>query len=105
MWEIKESQQRKVGREETACSSNRPELAAFVLALRGAPVIQSMPYLSDNKALVKDVKICVGEGGKVTLVGALHVDILQAALEELQKRTTARRAPKMNNSRSSDVCG
>jgi len=28
-------QQRKVGREEEGSSSNRPELAAFVLALRG----------------------------------------------------------------------
>ena len=31
-------QQRKVGREEERSSSNRPELAAFVLALRGTPV-------------------------------------------------------------------
>jgi len=31
-------QQRKVGREEEGSSSNRPELAAFVLALRGTPV-------------------------------------------------------------------
>ena len=30
-------QQRKVGREEQGSSSNRPELSAFVLALRGNP--------------------------------------------------------------------
>jgi len=30
-------QQRKVGREEEGSSSNRPELAAFVLALRSTP--------------------------------------------------------------------
>ena len=31
-------QQRKVGIEEEGSNSNRPELAAFVLALRGTPV-------------------------------------------------------------------
>jgi len=31
-------QQRKAGREEEGSSSNRPEVAAFVLALRGTPV-------------------------------------------------------------------
>jgi len=31
-------QQRKVGRVEEGSSSNSPELAAFVLALRGTPV-------------------------------------------------------------------
>ena len=34
----KKRQQRKVGREEEGPSSHRPELAAFVLALRGTPV-------------------------------------------------------------------
>ena len=40
--------QRKVGREEEGSSSNRPELAAFVLALRGTPVTKPMLYLCDN---------------------------------------------------------
>jgi len=79
-------QQRKVGREEEGSSSNRPELAAFVLALRGTPMTKPMLYLCDNQALLKAVKRWVGEGGKVTLVGALDADIL---LEELRKRTTA----------------
>ena len=35
-------QQRKVGREEGGSSSNRPELAAVVLALRGTPVTKPM---------------------------------------------------------------
>jgi len=35
-------QQRKVGREEEGCSSNRPELAVFVLALRGTSVTNPM---------------------------------------------------------------
>ena len=33
----RKSQQRKVGREEEASTSNRPELVAFVLALCGTP--------------------------------------------------------------------
>jgi len=78
-----------MGREEQGSSSNRPELAAFVLALRGTPVTKPMPYLCDNQALLKAVKRWVGEGGKATLVGAPDADIFLEAIEELPKRTTA----------------
>ena len=64
-------QQRKVGREEEGSSSNRPELAAFVLALRGTPMTKPMLFLCDNQALLKAVKRWVGEGGKSTLAGFL----------------------------------
>jgi len=74
---------------EEGSSSNRPELAAFVLALRGTPVTTPMLYLCDNQALLKAVKRWVGEGGKATLVGAPHADISLEAIEELRKRTTA----------------
>ena len=70
-------QQRTMGCEEEGSSSNRPELAAFVLALRGTPVEAPMLYLCDNQALLKAVKKWVGEGGKATLVGAPEADILQ----------------------------
>ena len=82
-------QQRKVGRGEEGSSSNRPELAAFVLALRGTPVPKPILYLCDNQALLKAVKRWVGEGGKATLVGAPDADILLEAIEDLRKRTTA----------------
>jgi len=82
-------QQRKVGREGEGSSSNRPELAAFVLALRGTPVTKTMLYLCDNQALLKAVRRWVGEGGKATLVGAPDADILLEAIKELRKRTTA----------------
>jgi len=49
-------QQRTVEHEEEGSSSNRPELAAFVLALRGTPVTKPMLYLCDNQALLKAVK-------------------------------------------------
>jgi len=78
-----------VGREEEESSSNRLELAAFVLALCGTPVTKSMLYLCDNQALLKAVKRWVGEGGKVTLVGAPDANILLEAIEELRKKTTA----------------
>ena len=64
-------------------NSNRPELAAFVLALRGTPMTKPMLYLFDNQALLKAVKRWVGEGGKVTLVEAPDADILPEAIEEL----------------------
>ena len=85
----KKRHQRKVGREEEGSSSNRPELAAFVLALCGNPITKPMLYLCDNQALLKAVKRWVGEGGKATLVGASEADILLEAIEELQERTTA----------------
>jgi len=87
--EKREKQQRKVGREEQGSSSNRPELAAFVLAWSGTSVTKPMLYLCDNQALLKSVKKWVGEGGEATLVGAPDVDILLEAIEELLKRTTA----------------
>jgi len=55
-----------VGREEEGSSSNRLELTAFVLALRGNPETKLMLYLCDNQALLKPVKRWVGEGGKAT---------------------------------------
>ena len=76
-------QQRKVGHEKEGSSSNRPELAAFVLALRGTPMTKPMLYLCDNQVLLKAVKRWVGEGGKATLVGAPDADILLEAIEEL----------------------
>jgi len=81
-----------VGREEEGSSSNRPELAAFVVALRGTPVTRPMLYLCDNQALLQAVKRWVGEGGKATLVEATDADILLKAIEELRKRTTAEAA-------------
>jgi len=78
-----------VGRKEEGSSSNRPELVAFVLALRGIPVITPMFYLCDNQALLKAVKRWVGEGGKAALAGALDADILLEAIEEIWKGTTA----------------
>ena len=50
------------------------------------------PYLCDNQALLKAVKRWVGEGGKMTLVGAPDADILLEGIEELPKRTTAEAA-------------
>jgi len=82
-------QHRKVGREEEGSSSNRPELAAFVLALRGTPVTSPIHYLCDNQALLKAVKRWAVEGGKAMLVGAPDADILLEAIKELRKRTTA----------------
>jgi len=78
-----------VGHEQEGSSSIRPELAAFVLALRGTPVTKPMLYLCDNQALLKAVKIWVSEGGKATSVGAPDTDILWEAIEELRKRSTA----------------
>ena len=85
-----------MGREEEGSCSNRPDLAALVLALHDTPVTTPMLYLYDNQVLLKAVKRWVGEGGKATLVGAPDADILLEAIKELRKR---------NNTRSSDVFG
>ena len=44
----KKKQQCKVGREEEGSSSNQPELAAFLLALRDTLIEEHLLYLFDN---------------------------------------------------------
>jgi len=85
----KEKQQCKVGREEEGSSSNRPELAAFLLALRDTLIEEPLLYLCDNQSLLKAVNRWIGEGGKATLVGALDADFLAAAIEILRKGIAA----------------
>ena len=50
-----------VGREEEGTSSNRPELAALVLALRATKTTDDMLYLCDNQALLKAVQKWTGD--------------------------------------------
>ena len=75
--------QKKVGRKEEGSSSNRPELAAPVLALRGTPKDKPMLYLCDNQALLKTFTVMrwVGEGEKATLAGAPDANILREVIE------------------------
>jgi len=82
----KKKQQCKVGREEEGSSSNRPELAAFLLALRDTPIEEPLLYLCDSQSLLYAVNRWIGEGGKATLVGAPDLDILEAAIEIPRKR-------------------
>ena len=82
--------QKKVGRdEEGSSSSNRPELAALVEALRGTPKDKPMLYLCNNQALLKAVMRWVSEGGKATLAGAPDADTLREAIELLRARIAA----------------
>jgi len=92
--EKKKTQQCKVGREEEGSSSNRPESAAFLQALRDALIQDSEPllYLCDNQSLLKAVTKRIGEGGKAKLVGAPDADTFAAAIEILRKRIAAGRA-------------
>jgi len=84
-------QQCKVGREEEGSSSSRPELAAFLLALRDTLIEEPMLYLCDNKSLLKAVNMWIGEGEKATLVQASDADFLAAAatIEILRKGNAA----------------
>jgi len=74
-----------VEREEEGSSSNRPELAAFLLLLRVTLIEEPLLYLCDNQSLLKAVHGRIGEGGKTTLVGAPDADISAAAIEILRK--------------------
>ena len=49
----KKKQQCKVGREEEGSRSNRPELAAFFLALHDTLIEEPLLYLCDNQSLLK----------------------------------------------------
>jgi len=88
----KKRQQCKVGREEEGSSSNWPELAAFLLALRDTLIEEPLLYLCDNQLLLKAVNRWIGDGRKAALVGAPDADILAAAIEILQKRIAAETA-------------
>jgi len=72
-----------VGREEEGSSSNRPELAAFGLALRDTLIEEPLLYLCDNLSLLKAVNRWIGEGGKATLVGAPDADIQNSSSSHL----------------------
>jgi len=85
----KKMQQCKLRREEEGSSSNRPELAAFFLALRDTLIEEPLLCLCDNQSLLKAVTRWVGEGGKATLVEAPDADILAATIEILRKRIAA----------------
>jgi len=85
----KKKQQCKVEREEEGSSSNRTELAAFLLALRDMLIEEPLLYLCDSQSLLKAVKRWIGEGGKATLLGAPDADIVAAAIEILRKRIAA----------------
>jgi len=87
----KKKQQCKVGREEECSSSNRPELAVFLLRLplRDTLIEETLLYLCDNQSLLKAVNRWIGEGGMATLVGAPDADILAAAIVILRKRIAA----------------
>ena len=87
-------QQRKVGREEEASSSNRPKLAAFVWALRGTLATIPMLYLCDKQALLKAVK----RWGR----WRRESDISRSARRR-HCIGSNRRSSKKNNSRSSDI--
>jgi len=68
-----------MGREEEGSSSNRPELAAFFLALRDTLLEEPLLYLNNNQSLLKAVTRWIGESGKATLVGSPDADILSSS--------------------------
>jgi len=88
----KKQQQCKLGREKEGSSSNRPELAAFLLALCNTLIEEPLLYLCDNQSLLKAVNRWIVEGGKATLVGAPDADILATAIEILRKRIATGKA-------------
>jgi len=85
----KKKQQCNVGRQEEGSSCNRPELAAFLLALCDTLIEEPLLYLCDNQSLLKAVNRWIGEGVKATLVGSPDADILAATIEILRKRIAA----------------
>ena len=65
----KKKKQCKVGREEEGSSSNRPELAAFLLALRDTLIEEPLLYLCNNQSLLKTINRWIGASGRKGNVG------------------------------------
>jgi len=95
----KKKQQCKVGREEEGPSSNWPELAAFLLALRDTLIEEPMLYLCDNQSLLTAVNRWIGEGEKATLVGAPDMDILTPAIEYYERGLQQGQQPSWSKSK------
>jgi len=85
----KKKQQCRVGREEEGSSSNRPELAAFLLVLRDTLIEEPLLYLCGNQTLLRAVNKWISVRRKATLMGAPDADILAAAIEILRKKIAA----------------
>ena len=73
-----------MGREEEGTSSNRPELAVLVLALRKTKVTDNLLYLCDNQSLLKAVQKWTGDWPKQTLANAPDEDILREIIKFLK---------------------
>jgi len=58
----KQKQQCEVACDQESFSSNWPELAAFLLALRDTLIKEPLLYLCDNQSLLKAVTRWIGEG-------------------------------------------
>ena len=78
-----------MGQEEEGSSLNRPDLAAFLLALLDMLIGELLLYLCDNQSLLAAVTRWIGKSGKATLVGAPDANILEAVIEILRKRIAA----------------
>jgi len=65
----KKKQRCKVGREEEGSSSNQPELAAFLLALRDTLIEEPLLYLCNNQSLLKTINRWIGASGRKGNVG------------------------------------
>ena len=89
-------QQKKVGREEEGSSSNRPELAAFVLALRGTPMTNPTNLFVQQPSAAESCKKMGRRRWKS--------DVSRSARRR-HFTGSNRSAPKKNTSRSSDVSG
>ena len=86
----RKTQQSKVRREVKGSSSNRLELAAFVLEFSGTPMTSPMLYLCDNQAMLKAVKRWV------------EIDVSRSARRRHFTRSN-QRTPKKNNRKSRDI--
>ena len=55
----------RAGREQEGTSSNRPELAALVAALRQVDETEDILYFCDNESVLTEVNGWIGEGGMI----------------------------------------
>jgi len=95
-WE-EERKSSSTGQEEEGSRSNRPELVAFLLALRDTPKDEPLLYLQVvwQSVIVEGRQEVdwwdIGEGGKATLAGAPDAEILTTVIDSeiLRKRIVA----------------
>jgi hypothetical protein len=86
LYEQRNKQSYKVGREGERLSPNRPELVALWECLEAYPDNENLLYLTDSETTLQDINKWIRGGTKLSLEKTTDVDILRDIVIKLHQR-------------------